>query len=287
MTVPDTPYRVRRTPTQYRASRQIERILDAAARVVATKGYAATTTADIAKAATVSIGSVYRYFPDKTAVMRAVVERNTRRFQDRVLADRTPVRGWRAGLDRAYAVYVDMCRTEDGFRAISGAGLAAGELEPQDDAKDPLAEAFATLLVRHFAFTDTPALRTTLLQCVTLADVLTRLAFRLARTGHQDTLERTRGIIEQLLAAHEPAAREPAVDGPAVDGPAGHETAAQEPAVPEPATEDRVAVDPVAAEPTTVDPATGDLTAGDPTAGDPTAGDPTAGDSAERESAAC
>ncbi|RLK61202.1 TetR family transcriptional regulator [Actinokineospora cianjurensis] len=204
VTVPDSPYRVRRTPTQYRASRQIERILDAAARVVAGKGYAATTTADIAKAATVSIGSVYRYFPDKTAVMRAVVDRNTRRFRDRVLADPTPVRTWRAALDRAYAVYVDMCRTEEGFRAISGAGLAAGELEPADDTRDPLSEAFATLLIRHFAFPDTPALRTTLLQCTTLADVLTRLAFRLSHTGHQDTLDQTRTIIENLVATHEP-----------------------------------------------------------------------------------
>ncbi|WP_169735487.1 TetR/AcrR family transcriptional regulator [Actinokineospora inagensis] len=206
MTVPETPYRVRRTPTQYRASRQIERILDAAARVVAEKGYAGTTTADIAKAATVSIGSVYRYFPDKTAVMRAVVDRHTRRFQDQVAANHPRAVGWRGAVEHAYRVYVDMCRGDDGFRAISGAGLATGELESPGagDPGDPLAAAFAVMLVRRYRFADTPALRATLLQCVTLGDVLTRLAFRLAGTGHPDTLEQTRRMIVELVAAHEP-----------------------------------------------------------------------------------
>ncbi|WP_018686419.1 TetR/AcrR family transcriptional regulator [Actinokineospora enzanensis] len=207
MTVPDTPYQVRRTPTQYRASRQIERILDAAARVVAEKGFAATTTADIAKAATVSIGSVYRYFPDKTAVMRAVLDRNTRRFSERVgehVAEHEDDDGWRAAVEHAHTVYVDMCRADNGFRAVSGAGLAAGELE-STGFDDPLAAVFAELLVARFDFVDTPALRATILQCVTTADVLTRLAFRLDAVGHQDTLDQTRRIIVDLVASHAPA----------------------------------------------------------------------------------
>ncbi len=206
VTVPETPYRVRRAPTQYRASRQIERILDAAARVVAEKGFAATTTADIAKAATVSIGSVYRYFPDKIAVLKAVVDRNNRRFRFRVQDVLPAVRpeGWRGVLDLAHDIYVDLCRTDDGFRTISGAGLTAGEAEEPGEHEDPLAEAFAELLVDRFGFTDSPELRATLLQCVTIADVLTRLAFRLAPEGHRDTLEQTRRVIVDLVAAHAP-----------------------------------------------------------------------------------
>ncbi|WP_181043802.1 TetR/AcrR family transcriptional regulator [Actinokineospora auranticolor] len=204
MTVPDTPYQVRRTPTQYRASRQIERILDAAARVVAEKGHTGTTTADIAKAATVSIGSVYRYFPDKVAVMRAVLDRNTRRFGERVAEESPDAAPWQAVVAHAHAVYVEMCRTDEGFRAVSGAGLAAGELEPETF-DNPLAEVFADLLVRRFGFADTPPLRATLLQCVTVTDVLTRLAFRLAETGHQDTIDQGRRIFVDLLAPHAPA----------------------------------------------------------------------------------
>ncbi|MGX7824436.1 TetR/AcrR family transcriptional regulator [Actinokineospora sp. 24-640] len=206
MTVPDTPYEVRRTPTQYRASRRIERILDAASRVAAEKGFSGTTTADIAKAAKVSIGSVYRYFPDKLAVMKAVHGRNSVRYRelvreatkDLVLAE------WREAVDRSFAIYVDMCRTDDGFRAISKAGLAATELDETGCPDDPLADTLADLLVDRFGFADTAELRTVLLQCVTLGDVLTRLAFRLVDTGHQDTLVKTHRIIVDLVAEHAP-----------------------------------------------------------------------------------
>lgn len=206
VTVPETPYEVRRTPTQYRASRRIERILDAASRVVAEKGFSGTTTADIAKAAKVSIGSVYRYFPDKLAVMKAVHGRNTVRYRELVceatkdLADGQ----WRAAIDIAFRIYVDMCRTDDGFRAISKAGLAAAELEEPGNTGDPFADSLGSLLVDRFGFADSEELRTTLLQCVTIGDVLTRLAFRLAEEGHEGTLARTHRIILDLIDEHAP-----------------------------------------------------------------------------------
>ncbi|MGW5052999.1 TetR/AcrR family transcriptional regulator [Actinokineospora sp. NPDC004072] len=206
MTVPDTPYEVRRTPTQYRASRRIERILDAASRVAAEKGFSGTTTADIAKAAKVSIGSVYRYFPDKLAVMKAVHGRNSVRYRE-LVREATKELGdgdWRAAVDRSFAIYVDMCRTDDGFRAVSKAGLAATELDENGGPEDPLADTLSDLLVDRFGFADTADLRTALLQCVTVGDVLTRLAFRLVDAGHQDTLAKTHRIIVDLVAEHAP-----------------------------------------------------------------------------------
>jgi AcrR family transcriptional regulator len=206
VTVPDTPYQVRRAPTQYRATRQIERILDAASRVVTEKGFAGTTTADIAKSAKVSIGSVYRYFPDKIAVMKAVVERNSARFQRRVDEETSamPPTRWREAVDHAYDIYVDMCRTDDGFRALSGAGIASGELESSAGVDDLLSPAFAQMLITRFGFPSTPELRTTMLQAVTIGDVLTRLAFRLSQGGHPETLAQTKRIIVDLLAPYAP-----------------------------------------------------------------------------------
>ncbi|HVK21666.1 MAG TPA: TetR/AcrR family transcriptional regulator [Actinokineospora sp.] len=203
MTASDTPYQVRRTPTQFRATRQIERILDAAALVVVDKGFTAATTADIAKAAKVSIGSVYRYFPDKLAVMRAVVERNTLRYQDRVTAEAGVLPFWHEAVARAYSIYVAMCRTDHGFRAISNAGLAAGELD-STEFDDPLAAGLADLLVDRFGFANTPELRVSVLQAVTIGDVLTRLAFRLDQHGHPDTLAKTADMVHDLIAPHAP-----------------------------------------------------------------------------------
>lgn len=203
---PHTPYRVRRAPTQHRAGRQIERILDAASRVVTEKGLTATTTADIAKVAGVSIGSVYRYFPDKTAVLRAVLERNLLRYRERLeeVERASPPRDWREAVDTAYETYVEMCRTDIGFRAVSGAALAASDVRGAHGVADPLSPALAELLVERHGFADSPGLRTALLQCVAVADVLTRLAFRLDEVARLDTLAQTRRVVRELVGAHAP-----------------------------------------------------------------------------------
>ncbi|MBC6448211.1 TetR/AcrR family transcriptional regulator [Actinokineospora xionganensis] len=204
MTAPDTPYQVRRAPTQYRASRQIERILDAASRVVLDKGYAAATTADIARSAKVSIGSVYRYFPDKPAVMKAVVERNILRYLHRVQAESDRHTHWAAAVEHAYDIYIDMCRADEGFRAIGGAGLALGDLRESGELDVPLADALAAVLVARYGFASTAALRVSMLQSVTVGEVMARLAFRLRGEGHPETLRQGRRIVCDLIGAHAP-----------------------------------------------------------------------------------
>jgi AcrR family transcriptional regulator len=63
----------RRKPRQVRAELTRERILAAAAHVFAEHGYAAGTTNRIAERARVSIGSLYQYFPNKDAVLAALL----------------------------------------------------------------------------------------------------------------------------------------------------------------------------------------------------------------------
>ena len=110
----------------------------------------------------------------------------------------------REAIEHAYDVYVDMCRTDDGFRALSGAGIASGELESAASVPDPLSPAFTDMLIARFAFPAVPELRTTMLQAVTIGDVLTRLAFRLVPGGHSETLAQTKRIIVDLLAPYAP-----------------------------------------------------------------------------------
>lgn len=68
--------RPRKRPRQGRSRLTVEAILDAAARVFERHGYAAGTTNRIAERAGVSIGSLYQYFPNKDAVLVALVERH-------------------------------------------------------------------------------------------------------------------------------------------------------------------------------------------------------------------
>ena len=66
---------MRRKPRQARSQERVKRILDVAEDLFASQGYSATTTNAIAARAQVSIGSLYQFFPDKTAILRALALR--------------------------------------------------------------------------------------------------------------------------------------------------------------------------------------------------------------------
>lgn len=71
---PPDRFRPRKQPTQDRAAKTRQRILDAAAYVFAEYGYVGGTTNRIAEHAGLSIGSLYQYFPNKDAVLRALMD---------------------------------------------------------------------------------------------------------------------------------------------------------------------------------------------------------------------
>ena len=75
----------RKEPRQRRSADTRERILDAAARVFAERGYAGTTN-HIAAEASLSVGSLYQYFPNKDSILVELIDRHvedaTRRFLD-------------------------------------------------------------------------------------------------------------------------------------------------------------------------------------------------------------
>lgn len=68
----------RRKPAQARSRQTVESILVAAARVFAASGYAGATTNHIAEEAGVSVGSLYEYFPNKDAILAALLEAHVR-----------------------------------------------------------------------------------------------------------------------------------------------------------------------------------------------------------------
>ncbi|KIA81134.1 hypothetical protein QR66_06375 [Chromobacterium piscinae] len=66
----------RKTPRQNRSRHAVAAILEAAARILASEGYAAFNTNRVAELAGVGIGSLYQYFPNKQALVAALHRRH-------------------------------------------------------------------------------------------------------------------------------------------------------------------------------------------------------------------
>jgi AcrR family transcriptional regulator len=72
----NTRVRAGKIPQQARSRVMVDSILDAAARVLRKHGYEEATTNRVAEVAGVSVGSLYQYFPNKEALVRALLERH-------------------------------------------------------------------------------------------------------------------------------------------------------------------------------------------------------------------
>lgn len=112
--------RIRTMPTQGRSTARLSGLLDAAASVVDEVGFDRITTAMIAERANASIGTVYRYYPDRVAVLAALHERAVLRFRQRIVEelDVSAPRNWREALDCGMNAFVSMYRSEPGFRIL-------------------------------------------------------------------------------------------------------------------------------------------------------------------------
>jgi AcrR family transcriptional regulator len=73
--IPTTP---RKSASQQRSRVTVETLLDATARVLVKEGYDRASTNRIAAKAGVSVGSLYQYFPNKEALVAALVARHNR-----------------------------------------------------------------------------------------------------------------------------------------------------------------------------------------------------------------
>ena len=89
----------RKTATQTRATRTVEAILEAAARILETRGFEGYTTNAIAERAGVSIGSLYQYFPSKDAITLALIARESATLS-REVNEAAANEDWKAALSR-------------------------------------------------------------------------------------------------------------------------------------------------------------------------------------------
>ena len=93
----------------------MDAIITAAAHILIERGYEGATTGRIAERAGVSIGSLYQYFPNKEALVAALIEGHANEI----------VRVIEAALDDPALATV-----ADGIRALIKAGMVAHRIDP-------------------------------------------------------------------------------------------------------------------------------------------------------------
>ena len=76
----------RKIPQQRRSRFTVDAIIEAAAHLLAARGWEASTTNHIAARAGVSIGSLYKYFPNKPSILAEVARRRIRAEVDAIAA---------------------------------------------------------------------------------------------------------------------------------------------------------------------------------------------------------
>ncbi|GAA1811934.1 TetR/AcrR family transcriptional regulator [Agromyces neolithicus] len=197
---------VRTEPTQRRSSQRLDALLDAAAEIVDESGFERLTTQMVAERAGASIGTVYRYFPDRVAVLHALRERSVRRFRER-LADeiaRTELETWWSVIDLSMTVGAGMYRDEPGFSVVHGGQreLAENDVEPE------MAHRLTRLIEAEFGGDiDADELRFRLGVAMEVGDALISRAFERDEEGDERYLEEARRLVHDYLAEHLGAVR--------------------------------------------------------------------------------
>ena len=73
---------VRKVPRQSRSRYVVDLILDTTSQILLQEGYSKVTTNRIAEVAGISIGSLYQYFPNKGAIVKALALRHSQKMSE-------------------------------------------------------------------------------------------------------------------------------------------------------------------------------------------------------------
>lgn len=123
----------RKLPTQKRARASVDRILDATAALLDDVGFDDLSTNAIAERADVNVASVYKYFPNKYAVVAALGERFRDQQVDMLRTTLAPREDWRAALAEVLEAMTAMFLETPGFAALSATLAASPVLRPIDE----------------------------------------------------------------------------------------------------------------------------------------------------------
>ena len=199
-----TPVPPRNPPNQTRSRERLTRVLDAADEVLAEDGVHAFTTTRIALVADLPIGSIYRFFPDKDAIVEALAVRYWSDFEDLVAGMADVDR--RSPLADPTGEVIDVLaagfRAHRGFLALWFGGLRSERVrDATRPARSGIATSIARILANHWPEADTAQCITVAEMVVLAGDGLLREAFRRDERGDATVLTEGKVMLDAYIAA--------------------------------------------------------------------------------------
>jgi len=179
---PQAPKIVRLVPTQQRSRERFERILQCAAELMVERGSDALRMSDIVERTGVPFGSLYQYFPDKTAIIGTLAERYNavgRTCVARELATVKTVRDLHPALCRIVDGFYRMYQDEPVMRDIWQATQADKVLQQLDEDDGRFLAGLLRDALRHFARQDESAISAFAQLTITLIAAAVRHAITL------------------------------------------------------------------------------------------------------------
>jgi AcrR family transcriptional regulator len=202
-TTAQTDIPLRNEPVQARSAARLIALLDAAASIVDEVGIERLTTAMVAERAGASIGTVYRYFPDRIVLLQALGARNFERVMARIIEaidDPAPA-NWREALAAAFTSVVDTYRTEPGFRGLRvGDQLDLRPLPNGRTYKSLVAQRIVEALSARFGVENSAASRFTLEAGLEMSDALVARAFLMNPQGDDQFINVSTSAVRGFIA---------------------------------------------------------------------------------------
>jgi len=183
----------------------VDALLDAAAAVVDEVGFDRLTTAMVAESAGSSIGTVYRYFPDRIALLQGLRDRAVQRYRIAVvdaLRVGKPQKWWEA-VALATDAFVQEFREEPGFRIIR----FVDEQRAQGDTSDEYGMGFyalklAEILADDFGLPAGEELNFRMAIAVQMGDALIDRAFLIDKNGDERFIVEAHAVVRAYLGSY-------------------------------------------------------------------------------------
>ena len=121
----------RRLPVQGRSRERVNTILNCTIELIKEVGVQGLKTSEIARQAGISLPSLYRYFPNKTAIIKALAEQHIQKLEGLLQTFLTDF-DLDEGFDHLIDVYAQFYRSEPGYKEIWSGVESMPELQELD-----------------------------------------------------------------------------------------------------------------------------------------------------------